>query len=304
MKNKLDMVVQKRSYHLFCPICCNSILNNKFAINDFTIVQCQSCKLMFVKEKISQQELDCYYKQTAEGINADEDCVYGPQKNVGNLKYYYQNLRSLILKKISTGKILDIGCNEGYFLDLMKCFECYGVERSSIHGKIAKKKHGKNIFIGTFEDYKTSFLFDCITLQDVLDHMVDPLNVLKKCNKLLKPNGILIVKVHDMSCLYAKIMGRNFYAFIPPFHLFYFNRISLAMALKKSSFDIILSKHMGHMMFLSTIFYRLSKANQKSVFFKLYKLIEGTWLGNKKIYKNLNDIITVFAVKNEKRLEA
>lgn len=296
--------LQDRLHHSFCPICHNSVLDNKFIINDFTIVQCRACKLMFVKEKVSQKELDYYYEKTAEGISADKDCVYLDQENVENLKYYYRNLRSLILEKISTGTVLDIGCNAGYFLDVMEGFECYGIERSASHGKIAKDKHGDNIFIGAFEDYKApGFLFDCITLQDVLDHLADPLEALKNCNKLLKPDGILVIKVHDMSCLYAKIMGKNFYAFVPPFHLFYFNRASLTMALKEASFDLVFSKHMGHSMFLSTVFYRLSRGNQRSIFFKLYKLLEGTWLGHKKIYKNLHDIITVFAVKKESGLE-
>lgn len=292
--------LQNRSYHSLCPICRSSVLNNNFTINDFTIVQCQSCKLKFVKEKLSQHELDYYYTKTAGGMDADEDCVYLSQENIENLKYYYRNLKSLILKRISTGTVLDIGCSAGYFLDVMEGFECYGIERSPSHGKIAKEKYGDNIFIGTFEDYKPpNFLFDCITMQDVLDHIVDPLEALKECNKLLKPNGILIIKVHDMSSLYAKIMGRNFYAFLPPLHLFYFNRTSIAMAIEKASFNILFSKHMGHLVFLSTIFYRLSRGNQKSIFFKLYRLTEGTWLGRKKIYKNLHDVITVFAVKNE-----
>lgn len=94
-------------------------------------------------------------------------------------------------------------------------------------------------------------------------------------------------------------MGKKFYAFLPPLHLFYFNRTSIAAALEKASFKVVLSNHIGHLMFLSTIFYRLSRGNVKSVFFKLYKLMKGTWLGNKKIHKNLHDIITVFAVKKE-----
>lgn len=280
-------------YHSFCPICHNDVLYYKFTINSFTIVQCPSCDVLLVKEKLTQQELDAYYAK-------NDDEVYLDNKAVMNLNYYYFKLRSFILGKIQTGSILDIGCSAGYFLDVMKGFECYGIDRFLTYGKIAKEKHGENIFIGTFEDYKPpspGFLFDCITLQDVLDHMINPIEVLRKCNELLKTNGILIVKVHDMSCLYAKITGKNFYAFIPPEHLFYFNKTSIMTALKKASFNVIFSKHIGHMMFLSTVFYRLSKKNQNSIFFHLYKLIKGTWLGHKRIYRNLHDIITVFAVK-------
>jgi len=229
---------------------------------------------------------------------ADEDRVYLDRKNAVNLKYYYRNLRALILKKISDGKILDVGCNTGQFLDEMEGFERYGIDRSPSHGKIAKEKYGDNIFIGAFEDYQApNWLFDCITLQDVLDHLTGPLEALRKCHQLLKPNGLLVIKVHNMSSLLARVTGGKFYAFIPPTHLFYFNRAALAVALKESLFDIIFSKYLGHQMFLSTVFYRLSRGRQEGIFFKLYKLIDGTWLGRKKIYKNLHDIITVFAVK-------
>ncbi|MBI4650516.1 class I SAM-dependent methyltransferase [Candidatus Desantisbacteria bacterium] len=272
--------LQNKIYHSFCPVCHNNNFKNKFIINDFTITQCLSCGLMFVKEKLSQQELDDYYKK---GIG---NCVYLNDENVENLKYYYRNLRAVITDKIPTGKILDIGCNTGYFLDVMEGFERYGIERSLNHGNIAKGKYGDKVFVGTFEDYKIpDFLFDCITMQDVLDHLIDPVEALKKCNKLLKPGGILIIKVHDLSSLYAKIMGKNFYAFI--------------MTLDEAAFNVVFSKHMGHLMFFSTVFYRLSRGEQNNIFFRIYKLLEGTKLGNLKLYKNLHDIITVFAVKKK-----
>lgn len=293
----MSLFNQNRTYHSFCPICGGRDLQYRYTINDFSFVRCLACKLLFVKERCSQEELDINYGAD-EGVTVEDDKVYLDQENAENLKYYYRNLRSFILNKISAGKILDVGCNAGQFLDEMEGFERYGIDRSPSHGKIAKEKYGENIFIGTFEDYQApNFLFDCITIQDVLDHMVDPLEALKKCNKLLKPNGVLVVKVHDMSSLFARIMGRRFYAFIPPTHLFYFSRTALAAALEKTSFDIIFFKHFGHLMFLSTVFYRLSRGNRESVFFKLYKLIDRTRFGRGRIYKNLHDIVTVFARK-------
>lgn len=282
----------KSEYHFFCPICHSNTLNDKFIINDFNIVQCRSCKLIFVKEKVSQEELDSYYSQP------QWNWAYLDSKNTENLQYYYLNLRNIITEHIGSGDILDIGCNAGYFLDVMDGFERYGIERSESAGKVAKSRYGDNIFIGKFEDYKKpDFLFDCITMQDVLDHVTDPVTVLKKCNDLLKPNGILIVKVHDMDSLYAKIMGKNYYAFIPPGHLFYFNKKSMTILLDKAGFDIVLSKYMGHLLLFSTVLFRLSRGNEKSIFFSLYKMVDGTRLGNVKLYKNLRDVMTIVAVK-------
>lgn len=285
-------MVVNDEYHSFCPVCHSSILNNKSVINNFTITRCRSCKLMFVKEKVSQKELDFYYKQPC------WNWAYLNSKNTENLKYYYQNLRDIIITHIGSGTILDIGCNAGYFLDVMDGFERYGIERSESAGKVAKDRYGDNIFIGKFEDYKKpDFLFDCITMQDVLDHVTDPVTVLKKCNGFLRPGGILVVKVHDMGSLYAKVMGKNYYAFIPPGHLFYFNKESISKLLDKAGFDIVISKYMGHLLLFSTILFRLSRGNEKSIFFHLYKIVDGRKLGNVKIYKNLRDVVTIVAVK-------
>lgn len=294
----INRFLKDRSYHSSCPVCGSTVLNYKYTIDDFTIIQCGSCKVMFVKERLSQEELDYHYAKAVEGTEDDEDHVYLNQQNIENLNYYYKNLRTYILERVPKGKVLDIGCNAGYFLDVMEGFECYGIERSPSHGNIAKEKYGDNVFIGTFEEYEPpDFLFDCITLQDVLDHMVDPVETLKKCSSLLKPDGVLVVKVHDMDCLYAKLTGENFYAFVPPLHLFYFNRTSLPKALENASFKIVLSKHMGHLLLLNTIFYRLARGDHDSIFFKLHEFLKGTWLGDMKVRKNLRDIITVIAMK-------
>ncbi len=287
-------MVVNYEYYTNCPVCHSNILSNEFVINNFTIIKCEQCKLMFVKEKVSQQELDSYYKQER------WNWAYLDSENMENLKYYYRNLRDIIVKKVGGGTILDIGCNAGYFLDVMDGFERYGIERSESAGKIAKERYGDNIFIGKFEDYKNPyFLFDCITMQDVLDHVTDPVTVLKKCNRLLKPNGILVVKVHDMDSLYAKVMGKNYYAFIPPGHLFYFNKNSITILLEKAGFDVVFSKYMGHLLLFSTVLFRMSRGNEKSIFFYLYKMIDRTVLGNIRIYKNLRDVMTIVAMKKE-----
>lgn len=287
-----------RKYHSTCPICKGTKLKYWFSLKGYTITKCMDCGVSFVKEQVSQRELDFHYGKAAESMSPIEDCVYLNDENVENLNYYFTALRSFIAEKMPAGKILDIGCNTGSFLDVMKGYECYGLDRSPAHGNIAKKKYGDNIYIGSFEDYKVpDFLFDCITLQDVMDHMSDPVEALKKCNRMLKPGGLLIVKVHDLSSLYAKISGKNFYAFLPPMHLFYFTRSSLRKTLESASFKVLFFKHLAHLMFISTVFYRLARGDENSIFFKIYKKLEGTRFGSIKIKKNLHDIITVFAVK-------
>ena len=102
---------------------------------------------------------------------------------------------------------------------------------------ITLSKYANNIVSGVIEDYpvRESF-FDVITLQDVLEHCINPTEVIGSCYKMLKPGGLIIIKVHDISCLYARMSCKTFYAILPVFHLFYFSKKLLAFILSRSGF--------------------------------------------------------------------
>jgi SAM-dependent methyltransferase len=277
-----------------CPLCERNRLSDLYSnVNGYTITRCLSCQLVFVREQVTIPELIEYYQQSD-----GEDFIYADPENVENLNYYFQKLRKLLEQIMPKGRVLDIGCSAGYFLNVMDGWDRYGIEIPSMWAEMARKNYGDNIHVGTLEDshYPPAF-FDAITLQDTFDHLVNPLESLETCHRILKPGGRIVIKVHNIECLYARLSGRRFYAIIPPSHLFYYSKDTLKMALEKSGFALEVSTFIGHMLFLKTIPYRLSRSNQKSLFYKAYKLLDRSPLGNIKVPKNLHDIITVVGVK-------
>jgi hypothetical protein len=114
---------------------------------------------------------------------------------------------------------------------------------------------------------------------------------------MLKEGGLLVIKVHNISCLYARLTGAGFYAIIPPSHLFYYDRRTLTLAASKSGFEVVETKFIAHLLRLSTVFMRLSRGDKKSLFYRIYLALANRSVGKIKIRKNLHDIITLFAVK-------
>lgn len=259
------------------------------------ISECLDCSVLFVKEVLAENLLENYQKSRQEFVYEND--------NQESLDYYYSKIKLEIEKiKPVRGAILDVGCSSGFFLNQMEGWEKHGVEISEKFGAMAKKKIGDAIYIGSFEDYFfQKNYFDVITLQDVFDHFINPRKNLRKCYDMLKPGGLLIIKVHNSSCLYAKITGENFYAIIPPIHLFYFNEKSLRYVLNKIGFKFLKLKFIGYMLQLKTIFYRLSKDGDRLAWYKLYRLFENNIFSKIKIYKNFHDIITIFATKDKKK---
>src|SRR5205814_8631925 len=193
----------------------------------YPIASCAGCSLLFVQKRVTEDELAEHYK-------TGTDPTYDEEDNLDCLNYYYRRLRNVIETNYSQpGRILDVGCAAGGFLDTMSGWECYGNEIVASYIELARKRYGERIFAGSFEEYPIrNAYFDVITLQDVFDHMRAPIVTLRQCHAMLKPKGLLVIKVHNISCLYAKMTGRRFYALLPPSHLFYYNKRTLKLALE------------------------------------------------------------------------
>lgn len=288
------MISTSSMHYDLCPICQGSHFRKQYNVDGFEIDKCNDCEVVFVRNIMTVETLASYYETAA-----SDEFIY-TSENIYYLNHYYNKLKREIYRITgkTSGNILDVGCSGGYFLDIMQEWDRYGIEISDKEASIAKSKYGDNILSGVIEDYpvRESF-FDVITLQDVLDHCINPTEVIDSCYKMLKPGGLIIIKVHDISCLYARISGKTFYAILPPFHLFYFSKKPLAFILTRSGFRHFKFKHIGQIIQLKTVFYRLSKGNKNSFFYKIYLLLSRFSLGNIPIPKNLHDIITVFATK-------
>jgi SAM-dependent methyltransferase len=281
-------------YHSKCPVCTSEKIRDKYQVNGYAIAECLTCTALFVKEELTSGFLANYYQQL------EGDFAYEPD-NRQYVEYYYAELKQEIeALKPGKGKILDVGCSAGYFLALMTGWEKHGIEISADYGAKARAALGRDVFIGSFADYPVrNEYFDVITLQDVFDHFSDPYESLRKCSALLKSDGLIVIKVHNIACLYARLSGDRFYALIPPSHLYYFNQKSLRAILARCGFDVLRAKFIGQVLQLKMLFYRLARGEPGSVFYRIYLLLNRGALGRIAIYKNLHDIITIFAVKGK-----
>lgn len=126
------------------------------------------------------------------------------QKN-GNLKYY-SNSRAEMIGFIpdTTEKLLDIGCGYGYFgLSVKKKFnniEIWGIEINQDAG-LKAKENLDNVLINSIEkalDNLPDQYFNCIVFNDVLEHLVDPYEVLEKIKKKISPNGVILCSIPNV----------------------------------------------------------------------------------------------------------
>jgi 2-polyprenyl-3-methyl-5-hydroxy-6-metoxy-1,4-benzoquinol methylase len=116
-------------------------------------------------------------------------------------------------------ELLDVGCHSGFFLEQARerGYRVSGVEPSRWAVEHARGALGLEVFHGSVEDFEPARPFDVITMWDVIEHLTDPVRVLAKLHRLLRPGGLLAFTTHNLDSLAARAL-RGRYPFFMEMH--------------------------------------------------------------------------------------
>jgi 2-polyprenyl-3-methyl-5-hydroxy-6-metoxy-1,4-benzoquinol methylase len=140
------------------------------------------------------------------------------------------------------GRLLDVGCGSGLFLERMRGFgwQVTGVETNPRARAVATRRLGAGAPI--FADLSDAALapgsFDAITLSHVIEHVEDPMNTLRRCATLLSPGGLLVCVTPNTASLGARSFGASWLHWDPPRHLHVFDPETLERAVSEAGLEI------------------------------------------------------------------
>lgn len=129
-----------------------------------------------------------------------------------NQEYFWHKARnafiniilSKYLKNNKKNNILEIGCGTGYQSNIISKYgEYIGLEKNS-KAMEELKKINKKVIDSSIEDYKTEEKFNAICLFDVLEHIKNDAEIIKKINSLLKNDGLLFITVPAKKILFSE----------------------------------------------------------------------------------------------------
>ena len=147
------------------------------------------------------------------------------------------HLESMYLSNVSSGRLLEIGFGSGQFLKQMQLcgWEVEGVDFDSKAVEGVKTRYGFNVHAGTLESigYPDSS-FDAITMSHVIEHVHDPVALLKECYRILKPTGYLVVVTPNINSWGHKKFEENWIHLDPPRHINLFSQNTLQTCAKKA----------------------------------------------------------------------
>ena len=138
-------------------------------------------------------------------------------------------------------RLLDVGCGNGAFLLRARSagWDVMGLDFDAKAADVAKQR-GLDVKVGGVDSLKhVNDAFDIITLAHVIEHVHEPIHLLRDCLRLLKPGGCLWIETPNINAYGHMIYGENWLHLDPPRHLVLFNRESLHKALYKVGFRLV-----------------------------------------------------------------
>ena len=169
----------------------------------------------------------------------------------GELKHHRDPNYIADLKMIQrykpSGNFLDVGTNMGFFLRQAqnRGWNLYGVEPSPALSEMARKFFGLNVKTSFLEDagFASSF-FDIVAMTDVFEHIASPGKLLREAHRIIKPDGILFIKVPNglfniLKLNLIMIAGRSktYDIFDSYEHVVHYTQKTLKEMLKKYGFE-------------------------------------------------------------------
>lgn len=230
-----------------CPLCKSGLFLNHKEVKDhsvsgetFFLCQCSNCKLIFTNPRPPIGIIEQYYES--------EEYISHQNKSNNLTNKIYKLVRQITIRnKVALinmlypkkGKLLDIGCGTGYFIEAAKKSQwaVRGIEPNRTARKLAQDKNLK--VSKSLKDINDNKKYDVITLFHVLEHIHNLRKSVKKIIEILDENGSLIVAVPNYNSHDSKIYGSNWAALDVPRHLYHFNKISMQKFADEFNLEII-----------------------------------------------------------------
>ena len=221
-----------------CPLCgSREIAAYDHDYRGAHIARCRACRVRFMNPRYTDASLAAYY---AAYIPATLD----PAHRAWRVAQKTANI-ALVERFVRPGRLLSIGCGDGIELEVARergwTVEGYDVDPATtarVAARTGATVHTGDLFALPLPERA----YDCVYLDQVLEHPKNPADYLRLCRRLLRPDGLLYLGVPNIASLSSTLKtalgkvglkrrrGRHYDTF---HHLFYYSPGTLPALLER-----------------------------------------------------------------------
>ncbi len=270
-------------YYSSCPVCQYTqlqpfVTSKDYAVSGETyqIVRCEQCKTALTQNSPDVANIGQYYQ--AESYISHSNTRKGLINNLYHIVRNYMLGRKKTLTEqvtaVKEGKLLDIGCGTGYFLDTMQQtgWQVQGIEVEEKARNFAIQSFGLQVNSPEVLPTLQPESFDVITLWHVLEHLHNLNSYLNQLLQLLQPQGTLIIAVPNYDSYDAKHYGKEWAGWDVPRHLWHFCPTSIDILAQRHELRVV----QRHLMPFDSFYVSLLSEKYKN---NSWSILSGFWHG-------------------------
>jgi predicted TPR repeat methyltransferase len=225
-----------------CPSCKGTRTELAYKVDEYVIIKCCTCKLVYLANPASEAALyDSYYTDLE--IDPNDYRIKSSNYSLARLCSINAQRISELNKLRPEGTLLDIGCGCGFFLKtaVEAGYNAMGIDIAQNAVEFAKNILHVQADTFTIQELKNrEQRYHVITLWHVLEHLANPYDAIQIIRALLTNDGICIIEVPNLQSLkftlsMKKWSGGNH----PKYHRTFFTASTLRKALETSGFSHI-----------------------------------------------------------------
>jgi 2-polyprenyl-3-methyl-5-hydroxy-6-metoxy-1,4-benzoquinol methylase len=220
-----------------CCVCNNNdpeTFSIKLKKKDYFLVECNKCSFIFIPQYFSKKVT--YNDFKSEGV------LEQVRKGNNWIKIQRHLLRFKFIKKYQpNGDLFDLGAGWGHFLYAGRQlgYNIHGIEISDMPYKYASNELNLPVeHIDFFDMELQEKAYDLITMWDVLEHIPDADEALKKCNLMLKDGRYIVIQVPQIDSFIAKML-KDKWNMIGSSHANYFSKKTVRKLFENQGFKVL-----------------------------------------------------------------
>lgn len=223
-----------------CPLCGQSEGSGQFMLKGYTLVECNSCQLLYVRDRLCEEEMRFFYGAHYFSSSDELSHGYSDYEEMGQEREltFSRYLERMLPHIRRREQVLDIGCGYGYFLNAARPHfrRLAGNDLSS--EALRKANPAYDLQCGEFRSdlYPANFA-DLVMMSDFVEHLYRPVDFLKEVRKVLHPEGILCLVTPNCRSILSRLSGKRWVSFKLPEHVCYYSPSSIKRLLRWTGYQ-------------------------------------------------------------------